>query len=88
MTPSETAIDEAIQKYGTYPGKVWHIQPDRSLLPADGGPVLSKTCQHCKHWHNKDVIAPNCTALSFGSMCDELFFPPADFGCTLFEAKP
>lgn len=36
----DEAIAEAIQKYGTYPGKVWHKQPDGSLLPADGGAPL------------------------------------------------
>lgn len=33
----DAAIAEAIQKYGTYPGKVWYKQADGSLLPADGG---------------------------------------------------
>lgn len=33
----DAALDAAIRRYGTYPGKVWYKQPDGSLAPADGG---------------------------------------------------
>lgn len=90
----DVAIDIAIQKYGTYPGKVWYIQPDGSLLPADGGTPLvqAKTCQHCKHWapdfiSNKEACHNIILIDMMESKEYARFESPADFGCNRWEAK-
>lgn len=49
-----------------------------------------KTCQHCKHWA-KEGFFRRCENLEIEGMLNSddwrSFEPPANFGCTLFEAK-
>lgn len=91
----DMAIDEAIREYGTYPNKVWHLQDDGSLLPADGGPVLAqpKNCQSCKHWA-PDFIS-NREACHNIALIDMIYSngyarieAPASFSCNKWEPKP
>ena len=90
------ALQEAMNKYGTYSGKVWNLQEDGSVLPADGGLPLSelKTCEHCKHWESSHsswpkrcFVAGEFVEIWGFSEGGANFEPPADFGCNRFEAK-
>lgn len=71
------------------------VQGDCSVVATLPMPEVEppKTCQHCKHWYKGAPCEDRegCqNALVIEMMIADRwsdFMPPADFGCTLWEAK-